>query len=152
MLDGRMGLISGRYRSLTSGSSAHPEPTTIIELFGRMDDGRSACLLVHGLRPTFEIAPIGEWDITSTIPSFLQDRLSTVERLEHVQGVSGPVEKWTELGVRPVWTVEAAQPFHVPQLRKALKAQSWRVFSGDVPFVNRLLLDNNLGMHIAFEG
>lgn len=152
MLDGRMGLISGRYRSLTSGSSAHPEPTTIIELFGRMDDGRSACLLVHGLRPTFEIAPIGEWDITSTIPSFLQDRLSAVERLEHVQGVSGPVEKWTELGVRPVWTVEAAQPFHVPQLRKALKAQSWRVFSGDVPFVNRLLLDNNLGMHIAFEG
>ena len=147
-----MGLISGRYRSFTTGNVAQPEPSTVIELFGRMDDGRSVCLLVHGLRPTFEIAPIGEWDASGDLPAFLRDRLSTVERLEHVRKVTGPKEKWTELGVRPVWTVETAQPFHVPQTRKALKAQSWRVFSGDVPFVNRLLLDGNLGMHIAFTG
>lgn len=151
-MKGRMGLISGRYRSLTRGTEASPEPSTVIELFGRMDDGRSVCLLVHGLRPTFEIAPIGEWEAADPLPAFLQDRLSTVERLEHVQSVTGPVEKWTELGTRPVWTVEAAQPFHVPQLRKALKAQSWRVFSGDVPFVNRLLLNGDLGMHLAFTG
>ena len=151
-MNGRLGLIASRYRSTTSGTDADPEPLTVVELFGRMDDGRSVCVLVHGQRPTFEIAPIGEWKVGDTVPVFLTDRLDSVRLMEHVVSVSEHREKWTELGVRPVWTVEAEQPFHVPQLRKTLQAQSWRVFSGDIPFVNRLLLDGNLGMHVAFEG
>ena len=47
--------------------------------------------------------------------------------------------KWTQLGDRPVWTIEVEQPFHVPSLRKLLKTRSWQIFSGDIPFVNRLL-------------
>ena len=86
-----------------------------------MDDGRSVCLLVHGLRPPFEIAPIGTWDIDQDVPAFLEDRLKHVEALEHVVEVTGPVVKWTQLGDRPVWTVEVEQPFHVPALRKASK-------------------------------
>ena len=151
-MNGRLGLIASRYRSVTLGSADAPEPATVVELFGRMEDGRSVCVLVHGQRPTFEIAPIGEWKMGDTVPVFLEDRLASVRAMEHVVSVSDHVEKWTELGVRPVWTVEAEQPFHVPQLRKTLQAQSWRVFSGDIPFVNRLLLDGDLGMHIAFEG
>ena len=83
-MKGRMGIVSGRYRSVSPGPGTDEEPLTVVELFGRMDDGRSVCLLVHGLRPTFEIAPIGTWDPGQGIPSFLEDRLNHVKALDHV--------------------------------------------------------------------
>jgi len=142
-----MGVVSGRYRSLSDRAGEDTAPRTVIELFGRMDDGRSVCLLVHGLRPTFEIAPIGQWKVEDEIAPFLKDRLRSVATMDHVADIRGPEVKWTMLGQRPVWTVEVEQPFHVPALRKALKSQSWQVFSGDIPFVNRLFLDLSL-IHI----
>ena len=151
-MNGRMGIVSGRYRSVSPSPNTDEQPLTVVELFGRMDDGRSVCLLVHGLRPTFEIAPIGTWDVEQGTPSFLEDRLNHVKALDHVLDVRGPVTKWTQLGERPVWTVEVEQPFHVPALRKALKTQSWHIYSGDIPFVNRLFLDADLGIHVAFDG
>ena len=147
-----MGIVNARYRSLTPPDGSGDDHQTVVELFGRMDSGQSVCLLVHGLRPTFEIAPIGKWDATQPIPVFLEDRLVHVRAMEHVLKVEGPTVKWTQLGERPVWSVEVEQPFHVPSLRKALQAQSWQIFSGDIPFVNRLMLDADLGMHVAFEG
>ncbi len=151
-MNGRMGVVSGRYRSRSNRNGEHSGPQTVVELFGRMDDGRSVCLLVHGLRPSFELAPIGQWDVEDEIPAFLEDRLRTVAAMEHVVDVRGPEIKWTMLGERPVWTVEVEQPFHVPSLRNALRSQSWQVFSGDIPFVNRLFLDADLGAHVAFSG
>ena len=151
-MKGRMGIVSGRYRSHGDREGVGKKPTTVVELFGRMDDGQSVCVLVHGLRPTFELAPIGQWDVEDELPSFLKDRLRNVQAMDHVMAVRGPVVKWTQLGYRPVWTVEVEQPFHVPSLRKVLKSQSWQVFSGDIPFVNRLFLDGNLGMHVEFTG
>jgi DNA polymerase I len=151
-MKGRIGIVSGRYRSLDQGRDGESSPLTIVELFGRLEDGRSACLLVRGLRPSFEIAPIGQWVVDGEIPPYLQDRLERVEALEHVMQVEGPTMKWTQLGDRPVWTVHVEQPFHVPSIRKVLKAQAWQIFSGDIPFVNRLFLDANLGIHVAFEG
>ena len=59
-MKGRIGIVSGRYRSLDQGRDGESSPLTIVELFGRLEDGRSACLLVRGLRPSFEIAPIGQ--------------------------------------------------------------------------------------------
>jgi DNA polymerase I len=150
-MEGRMGIVSGRYRSLSAGPET-PSHATVVELFGRMEDGRSVCLLVHGLRPTFEVAPLGKWDEQAKMPTHLVDRLEGLRRMEHVMDVRGPTVKWTQLGHRPVWTVEVEQPFHVPSLRSTLKAQSWQVFSGDIPFVNRLFLDSNLGMHVQFTG
>jgi DNA polymerase I len=147
-----MGIVSGRYRSLSSSPHGETSPETVVELFGRTDDGRSVCLLVHGLRPTFEIAPIGAWEVGKDLPAFIEDRLVHVRAMEHVENITGPVVKWTQLGERPVWTVEAEQPFHVPSLRKALKTRSWQIFSGDIPFVNRFFLDGNVGMHVAFSG
>ena len=87
-MNGRLGLIASRYRSVTLGSEDAPEPATVVELFGRMDDGRSVCVLVHGQRPTFEIAPIGEWKLGDTVPVFLEDRLASVRAMEHVVSVS----------------------------------------------------------------
>ena len=151
-MNGRMGIVSGRYRSLSSSGHDETSPETVVELFGRTDDGRSVCLLVHGLRPTFEIAPIGTWEVEKGVPAFIEDRLVHVRAMEHVQNITGPVVKWTQLGERPVWTVEVEQPFHVPSLRKVLKTRSWQIFSGDIPFVNRFFLDGNVGMHVAFSG
>ena len=51
---GRIGVVSGRYHS--HGENDAPETT--IELFGRCEDGASICLLVSGLRPTFELSLI----------------------------------------------------------------------------------------------
>jgi DNA polymerase I len=151
-MEGRMGIVSGRYCSLEQSPSDRPEHVTVVELFGRMDDGRSVCLLVRGLRPTFEIAPIGQWKLEEGISPFLADRIEHVRAMEHVVNITGPSVKWTQLGERPVWTIEVEQPFHVPSLRNSLKTQSWQVFSADIPFVNRLFLDADLGMHLAFEG
>ena len=102
-----MGIVSGRYRSLSSSPHGETSPETVVELFGRTDDGRSVCLLVHGLRPTFEIAPIGAWEVGKDLPAFIEDRLVHVRAMEHVENITGPVVKWTQLGERPVWTVEA---------------------------------------------
>ena len=151
-MKGRMGIVSGRYRSSQTVVDGAAQPLTVVELFGRTDTGESVCLLVHGLRPTFEIAPIGTWAKDEELPAFLQDRLVHVRAMENVVSVTGPVVKWTQLGERPVWTVEVEQPFHVPSLRKALKSRSWQIFSGDIPFVNRFFLDGDVGMHVAFQG
>ena len=151
-MKGRMGIVSGRYRSTQTVVDGEPQPLTVVELFGRTDTGESMCLLVHGLRPTFEIAPIGTWDMDGELPSFVLDRLASVQAMEHVVSVTGPVVKWTQLGERPVWTVEVEQPFNVPSLRKVLKTRSWQIFSGDIPFVNRFFLDGDVGMHVAFSG
>ena len=150
-MNGRMGIVSGRYRS-SQASGSDGQPQTIIELFGRGENGESVCLLVHGLRPSFEVAPIGAWEQGDGVPAFIEDRLAQIRAMEHVVNVSGPVVKWTQLGERPVWNIEVEQPFHVPALRKTLKTRSWQIFSGDIPFVNRFFLDGDVGMHVAFSG
>ena len=150
-MNGRMGIVSGRYRS-SQASGSDGQPQTIIELFGRGENGESVCLLVHGLRPSFEVAPIGAWEPGDGVPTFIEDRLAQIRVMEHVVNVSGPVVKWTQLGERPVWNIEVEQPFHVPALRKTLKTRSWQIFSGDIPFVNRFFLDGDVGMHVAFSG
>ncbi len=150
-MNGRMGIVSGRYRS-SQASGSDGQPQTIVELFGRGENGESVCLLVHGLRPSFEVAPIGAWEPGDGVPTFIEDRLAQIRAMEHVVNVSGPVVKWTQLGERPVWNIEVEQPFHVPALRKTLKTRSWQIFSGDIPFVNRFFLDGDVGMHVAFSG
>ena len=150
-MNGRMGIVSGRYRS-SQASGSDGQPQTVIELFGRGENGESVCLLVHGLRPSFEVAPIGAWEPGDGVPTFIEDRLAQIRAMEHVVNVSGPVVKWTQLGERPVWNIEVEQPFHVPALRKTLKTRSWQIFSGDIPFVNRFFLDGDVGMHVAFSG
>ena len=148
--DGRLGIISGRYHSLDgSGTDDHQ---TILEVFGRCEDGRSICLLVKGVQPSFEITPLTAWQEGQEIPQSVLDRLKLIKEKEDVVEITGPVMKLTDLGMRPIWQVTTRQPYVVPNLRKSLAKQSWGIYSGDIPFLNRLFLDSNLSMHIHAKG
>ena len=52
--EGRMCIVSGSYQSIDS-----PSPRTVVELWCRAEEGHSVLLLVHGLRPYFDIAVRG---------------------------------------------------------------------------------------------
>jgi DNA polymerase I len=149
--DGRLGIISGRYHSIDAENKAQ-QPRTIIEVFGRCEDGRSICLLISGMVPTFEITPLSAWKEGQEVPQHFLDKLERLETNEDIRSISGPVMKLTDLGMRPIWSVTARQPFVVPGLRKSLEKQSWQIFAGDIPFLNRLFLDNGLSMHIKACG
>ena len=55
------------YHSL-DGSEGVKEHQTILEVFGRCEDGRSICLLIKGLQPSFEISPLLAWKVGQEIP------------------------------------------------------------------------------------
>ncbi|MDP6233020.1 MAG: DNA polymerase domain-containing protein [Candidatus Poseidoniaceae archaeon] len=145
--EGRVGLISSRYRSIGEGS----EGTTVVELFGRAASGESVCLLVHGLRPHIEVAPIGRWSSGLEVPEALLESATRLRERDQVRRVTGPELRWTDLGWKPVWRVEVHQPFMVPELRRALEG-AWSLFAADIPFTNRLLLEADLGMHVEVTG
>ena len=149
--DGKLGIISGRYHSVDA-SKGGTDHTTILEVFARCEDGRSACLLVSGMSPTFEITPLSAWKEGQELPQLFLDKLKRLEANEDIRSISGPEMKLTDLGMRPIWQVTARQPFVVPSLRKSLVKQSWQIFAGDIPFLNRLFLDNDLSMHIHAKG
>ena len=149
--EGRMGVVSGRYHSV-DGLNGSKSSSTVLELFGRSERGESLCVLVHGLRPTFEISPLMAWTEGMEIPGHVIQRLANVRKMDDVIDVTGPEMKLTDLGQRPIWTVTVRQPFVVPSLRKALSKQSWQIYSGDIPFLNRLFLDQGIGMHLAVQG
>ena len=147
-----IGIISGRYHSVEANPDAGTSESTVLELFGRSKSGESVCLLVSGLRPSFEITPLSAWSEELGVSDFILQRIKEVEAMKDVVSVSGPVMKLTDLGVRPIWSVTVRQPFLVPNLRKTLSKQSWQIYSGDIPFLNRLFLDYDLRMHMSVEG
>ena len=149
--DGKLGIISGRYHSVDA-SKGGADHKTILEIFARCEDGRSACLLVSGMSPTFEITPLSAWKEGQELPQLFLDKLKRLEANEDIRSISGPEMKLTDLGMRPIWQVTARQPFVVPSLRKSLVKQSWQIFAGDIPFLNRLFLDNDLSMHVHAKG
>ena len=149
--DGKLGIISGRYHSLDA-SNGGKDHRTILEVFGRCEDGRSICLLIKGLQPSFEITPLSAWQAGQDIPEQLKARVKVIADKEDVVKIDGPTMKLTDLGMRPIWQVTARQPYVVPNLRKSLEKQGWGVYSGDIPFLNRLFLDLDLSMHIHAKG
>ena len=122
---------------------------TVVELWLRAREGHSTLLLVHGLRPFLEIAVIGK---TGDLPTDIEERLEKVRKVKDVTLIHSPVDKWTDLGTKPHWKVEVKQPYNVPKIRDALKSDGWVVTSADIVFPQRLLLDLNLGPHIAWKG
>ena len=122
---------------------------TVVELWLRAREGHSTLLLVHGLRPFLEIAGLGK---TAELPIDIEERLEKVRNVKDVTLIHSPVDKWTDLGIKPHWKVEVQQPYNVPKIREALKAEGWIVSSADIIFPQRLLLDLDLGPHIAWKG
>ncbi len=134
---GDVAIITGRYVSL--------DDSTVMELWSRARTGESVLLRVHGERPWFEITPNGRWDESRELD------LDQVTDFDEVAEIEGPVMKWTDLGIKPVWKVFVAQPFMVPKLRQELSGR-WTILSGDIPFVNRFFLDGDLSMHVSVDG
>ena len=135
----RMCIVSGSYQSIDSTT-----PKTVVELWCRAEEGHSVVLLVHGLRPYFDIAIPG-----APRPDYNPD-LGSVVGMSEVVEVSDPVMKWTRHGMKRHWRVYANQPYSVRNLRK--KLDNWEITSADILFVNRLMLDLDLGPHISAGG
>ena len=93
--DGRLGIISGRYHSVDD-SKGGTDHQTILEVFGRCEDGRSICLLVSGMSPSFEITPLSTWQVGQGIPQAFADKLKRLEANEDIVSISGPVMKLTD--------------------------------------------------------
>ena len=137
-----MCIVSGSYQSLEGKPYR-----TIVELWCRTRSGHSVTLLVEGLRPYMVIAQPGRPQPASEAASgldFLRD-------MAEVVNITPIGDKWTPVGQKPHWRVEATQPYVVPRLRKRIQ-NSWEVTSADILFVQRLLLDCDLGPHIVARG
>jgi len=71
--------------------------------------------------------------------------------MDEVVEVTPLGDLWTDKGEKPHWKVEVTQPYTVPRLRKRIR-DMWDVTSADILFVQRLLLDCDLGPHILARG
>ena len=135
-------IVSGSYQS----GEGRPH-RTIVELWCRARSGHSVTLLVEGLRPYMVVAQPGKPQPASEAASgldFLRDMNEIVE-------ITPIGNKWTPVGAKPHWKIETTQPYVVPRLRKRIQ-DSWEVTSADILFVQRLLLDCDLGPHIMAHG
>ena len=143
---GEVCIVSGSYQSVAS-----TPPRTVVELWCRAREGHSVLLLVDGLRPFLEIAPTGK----AAVNQNLEDNLESVRVLDNVVSIADPVNKWTPSGIKSHYRVEVKQPWMIssgPNIRKKLKEMNWEVSSADIVFPQRLLLDLDLGPHIATNG
>ena len=137
-----MCIVSGSYQSV----DGRPQ-RTVVELWCRARSGHSVTLLVEGLRPYMVVAQPGKPQPASQAESGL-DFLRGMDEIVEIKPIG---DKWTPIGDKPHWRVEVTQPYVVPRLRKRIQ-DSWEVTSADIVFVQRLLLDCDLGPHITARG
>ena len=123
---------------------------TVIELWCRAREGHSVLLLVTGLKPWLEISLPGRPNGTDDIESLLEQ----VSSIKGITKIHDPVDKWTRLGVKPHWKVEIKRPWMMTssrhQIRNKLESD-WELTNADIPFVNRLFMDNDIGPHISCD-
>ena len=140
-------IVSGDNRAWQDGG----EPKTVIELWCRSRDGHSTLLLVNGLKPYVEISD------PSTDEDSFESNLS-LEKVSATKDVRGdPVPNGMKLStrdgkVRPHYRVFVRNTTKVRGVRKALSGIGWTVTSADILFVQRLLLDLDLGPHVRMSG
>ncbi len=137
-----MCIVSGNNRAVDG-----KPPKTVVELWCRSRAGHSLTLLVDGLRPYMVVAQPGRPRPASEAASGL-DFLRGMDEVVEITPIG---EKWTHIGEKPHWKIEVNQPYQVPRLRKRIQ-DSWEVTSADILFVQRLLLDCDLGPHILAHG
>ncbi len=124
--------------------------TTAVELWLRAREGHSTLLLVHGLRPFLEISLPGKME--NIDDSYIDLILNKVRNVKDVTRIHNPVDKWSDVGIKPHWKVEVRQPYNIPKIRDELKGIGLDVSSADIIFPQRLLLDLDLGPHIGWSG
>ncbi|MEE3083304.1 MAG: hypothetical protein VX320_04350, partial [Candidatus Thermoplasmatota archaeon] len=135
---------------IVAGSYQAHGDVTVVELWLRAREGHSTLLLVHGLRPFLEIALPGKME--SIDDSYIETILDKVRNVKDVTNIHDPVDKWSDVGIKPHWKVEVRQPYNVPKIRDELKGIGLDVSSADIIFPQRLLLDLDLGPHIGWFG
>ena len=139
-------IVSGDNRAWEQNGSSR----TVIELWCRSKSGHSILALVNGLKPYVEI---------SNPKSERQDYEANeiLHAVSKVRGVEGNPElngvKLSQDGVeRPHYRVYVKDTTKVRSVRKSLSEAGWKVTSADILFVQRLLLDLDIGPHIKLSG
>jgi len=140
-------IVSGDNRAWQDGG----EPKTVIELWCRSREGHSTLLLVNGLKPYIEISD-PSMDEESSEPNLYLHKVG-----EHKDVRGDPVPNGMKLStrdgkVRPHYRVFVRDTTKVRGVRKALSGLGWTVTSADILFVQRLLLDLDLGPHVRMSG
>ena len=128
-------------------SAGDKPPKTVVELWCRARSGHSVTLLVQGLRPYLVVALPGRPQPADKA----QSALEFLGSMDEVVEITPLGDLWTDKGEKPHWKVEVTQPYTVPRLRKRIR-DMWDVTSADILFVQRLLLDCDLGPHILARG
>ena len=128
-------------------SAGDKPPKTVVELWCRARSGYSVTLLVQGLRPYLVVTQPGRPQPADEAKSALE----FLGSMDEVVEITPLGDLWTDKGEKPHWKVEVTQPYTVPRLRKRIQ-DLWDVSSADILFVQRLLLDCDLGPHILARG
>ena len=128
-------------------SAGDKPPKTVVELWCRARSGHSVTLLVQGLRPYLVVALPGRPQPADKA----QSALEFLGSMDEIVEITPLGDLWTDKGEKPHWKVEVTQPYTVPRLRKRIR-DMWDVTSADILFVQRLLLDCDLGPHILARG
>ena len=80
------------------------------------------------MEPWFEIGPLGVWEGQI---SHLENALDLVKKMDEIIRLEGPVDKWTDLGMKPIWKVVVKQveglKIYNAQKRQQIKAQEERL-------------------------
>jgi DNA polymerase I len=145
VLEEELCIISGDNRSWENNNI----PNTVIELWCRSKKGHSVLLLVNGLRPYLEIFDPNT-NSDSTKPTI---SLEVIEELKEIYGPPVRIEnKLFEGKMKPFWRIYIKDTRYVRNVREKLMKMGWGVTSADILFVQRLLLDCDLGPHIKVTG
>lgn len=141
-------IITARYHAVESEERSD----TILELWARTKDGRSAVVLVNGIKPWLEISVAGVCENPDVLPDDIEHRLQRVSDDVDVKCVEKEAVKWTDMGVKQHWRVEVKQPFVVPRLRERLQKEGWVLTAADIVYQHRFFHLRDLGTHVSITG
>ncbi|MGP6239230.1 DNA-directed DNA polymerase [Cuniculiplasma sp. SKW4] len=107
-----------------------------VELFGRMEDGRSVTVLCGGFDPYFDVIEPTDAEIRGikNNPEF--------KRMESKK-------LWYDGQDRNIERIYITHPYKVPEIRKLFVS---RIAAADIPFHHRFIYDHDLGSCIEVEG
>ncbi len=107
-----------------------------IELFGRLDDGRSVTVLCGGFDPYFDVIEPSEAEIRG---------IKNNQEFKRVEDK----KLWYDGQERSVKRIYITHPYKVPEIRKLFVS---RIAAADIPFHHRFIYDHDLGSCIQVDG
>ncbi|WP_292485767.1 DNA-directed DNA polymerase [Methanohalobium sp.] len=114
----------------------------VVRLFGRGEDGSSACCFVPGFEPYF-YAKVADNSYLQTLPQFIKNKFDTVKDVE-------PVQRFEPIGYqeskKPMFKITTFYPKNVPEIRDDVQGLEGieEVYETDILFKNRFMIDKGL--------